>query len=228
MRHPRNPLMNLPQALACLTVSLGLAGCARDFPPQPYGPAERDHMALLAGESDFHSRLELARLHVEHNEMDQADALLQPLVAQDPSHAEALAWYGANNCKIAGRKGPWLMGLDKMMLAKSCLKQIQQALAMAPDDFTIQMIALHTGASVNAFGGLDMARAEMDKLATRVARHPQAYPPTALFSYHYACAAVERAAGNLPATRQHLVQALAFDVSPAHKQQAQRELDPLD
>jgi hypothetical protein len=51
---------------------------------------------------------------VMHNRIDDADALLRQAVKENPQDMEAKAWFAANNCKIAGRAGPWLMGLDKL------------------------------------------------------------------------------------------------------------------
>lgn len=214
-------------AISLLAIPFILAGCAKEFPLQTYTQQETEYVNMLKSSDDVSSRTELARLYFEHNELEKADSLLEKLAAENKDNAEVLAWYGANNCKIAGKKGPWLLGIDKIFLAKACLQQIQDALKKDSENFTIQMIALHTGAAVNAFDSLNMARAEMQKIAGDITKKSDAYTPAALFNYHYASALVELAAENRDAAKEHLTKANSFEVNPSQKQLVQQQLDKL-
>lgn len=162
--------------LAC---GLLLSACAQEFPKQPWSASDSDYRELLAAETDFDSRLELARLYFIHNHIDEADTLLSTLVSEQPDNMQAKAWHGANQCKIAGRKGPWLMGLDKLYGVWRCLGDVQDAVAGAPGDFTVRMVQINTDAEVGLFGSRDRAAGELAKLFETLDAKPDFYAPTA-------------------------------------------------
>ena len=119
-RKPRSTALTRAAALLVLAAGL-LGGCAREFPEVPMSAADAKFAKDLAGQTDPDSRLAYGKLMFMHNHIDEADAALAPLSKAEPDNAEALAWRAANDCKIAGRRGPWLMGLDKLWLVRNCL-----------------------------------------------------------------------------------------------------------
>lgn len=196
-------------ALAALACAV-LAACSQTFPEQRLSADDQAFEASARTQAEPDVKLALGQLYVMHNRIDEADALLSPLVATDPGNAQALAWYGANNCKLAGRRGPWLMGLDKLYLVKRCLDQTERALALAPKDFTVQMVHIETGREVDMFGSFERARQTRDAVQRMVDAQPGAVPADALAQFHLASARIERKLGNGERASQLLLQAAAL------------------
>lgn len=209
-------------ALCCL-----LPGCAQDFPQRAYSEEERAFREMLEQSSEFDSRLALARLYFEHNQLDRADELLRVLVAEEPGDAQALAWYGANNCKRAGRAQPWLMGFYKLYRVYDCLAQVREAAAQAPDDLTAQLVLVNTGAVVDMFGSLDSAEAALEKLLAGREAPGDRYPPGPRAHLFLAAAQVEQARGDQDAARRYLEEVLALDADSATVAMARERLARL-
>jgi len=170
--------MNFRFGVAMVCISL-LPGCSQEFPQKPWSHMDVDYLQVLEAQKDFDSRLEIARLNFSHNLIDEADSLLSKLVKENPNDMEVKAWYAANNCKIVGRKGPWLMGLDKLYGVWVCLEDLQSALDAASDNFTVQMIYINANIEVNMFLSFDKATVLLEKLLTKIDERPNLYEPTA-------------------------------------------------
>lgn len=172
--------------------SMLLTGCMKDFPEMSYNQADADYAKLLQEEiqadNSYAARLQLARLQFEHNQLEQADQLLEQLVKEDANDMEALAWYGANECKLVGEAFPWLMGIDKYQGAKRCLGKVKTALDKAPDNFTVQLIAINTGSAVNLGDSLDWATSTRETLEKSITQNTQNYPAEVV-DYFYLAAA---------------------------------------
>jgi uncharacterized protein HemY len=193
---------------------LALAGCAQVLPVLPLSPDERQYEQSLQSAADNDAKVALGQLYFMHNDIDRADQVLKPVVAADPKNAQALAWYGANNCKLAGRRGPWLMGLDKLLMVRECLQQVDQALAMAPKDFVVQMVHMETGQAVDKFGSLDRAAATQKQVEGELAARPQALPADARAQFWVTAARIERKRGNTARATQLLEQAAKSASAP--------------
>jgi len=204
--------MPAPLKLAAAAAVLALAGCAQVLPVVPLSADERQYEQSLKSTADTDAKIALGQLYFMHNEIDRADAVLAPVVAAEPKNAQALAWYGANNCKLAGARGPWLMGLDKLVMVRSCLQQVDQALALAPKDFTVQMVHMETGAAVDKFGSLDRAAATQKEVERTLAASPQALPADARAQFWVTAARIERLRGNAARAAQ-LLEVAAKDAS---------------
>ncbi len=152
--------------------------CSQEFAEIPLSQESIDFIDMLQHETDADSQLEIARIKFTHNSIDEADELLHALVKVHPEHWEAQAWYGANNCKLAARKGPWLMGFDKLYGVWNCLNQVQTAYDHASDNFTIQMVLVNTFAEVNMFGSLDKAWDVLGTILSQIEDRPEHFPPT--------------------------------------------------
>jgi hypothetical protein len=200
-----------------------LAGCAQSFPELSLSADDRAHESSLRSANDSDAKVALAQMYFGHNLIDQADAVLAPLVAAEPKNAQALAWYGANNCKKAGRRGPWLMGLDKLYLVKQCLVQTDQALALAPGDFTVQMVQMNTGAEVDKFGSLERATQTKAKVEQFITANPTALPGDALAQFYVTAARIERKAGNPEVAKANLERAAKVASAPETKQSIESE-----
>jgi len=196
--------------LFAVTLCVLLLGCAREFAPRDYSEEDRAFRDALMEESDFESRLALARLHFEHNELDAADAILRVLVQEDPDEPQALAWYGASNCKLAGRAQPWLLGFRKLYLVHACLDQVREAAAQAPDDVTVQLVLINTGATVDMFGSLDSAQKSLDRLL-KDGNVQGDFPPSARAHIFLAAAEVRRARGDAQTAQGYLERVLALN-----------------
>ncbi len=165
-----------------------LTGCSQEFPKQAWSKNDTSYRQVLIQQNDYDSRLELGRLNFLHNYIDEANTLLSQAVSENPDDMEAKAWYAANNCKIAGRKGPWLMGLDKLYGVWKCLEDIQMAVANAPHNFTVRMIQINTDAEVDMFGSRNRAAKSMQQLLAEIAEKPNLYDATALTAAYEAAA----------------------------------------
>ncbi len=203
--------MNASRLLSIAAVCALLLGCAREFPQRAYSQEAQAFRDMLLQGSDYDSRLALARLYFEHNEIDKADALLRELVTEDPDDAQALAWFGANNCKLAGRAQPWLMGFYKLYRVYACLDQVRDAAARAPHDLTVQLVLANTGAVVDMFGSLDSAQQALDGLLAGDNAEGDRYPPGPRAHIFLAAAEVNKARGNREAAADYLQSVIALD-----------------
>ena len=186
--------------LIFLLATIILFGCAHSFPILPFDKEELEFKAQLEQDikedkDNIISRLQMARLFFMHNYIDEADTMLQEIVKKAPDNMEALAWYGANNCKKTARSHPWFMGFRKLYLVKKCLGQIKEALKREPDNFTILLISINTGAEVDKFGSLQEAKKNMDALKEKIERDD--YPVDAKAHFYMAAALVEEKIGNI-------------------------------
>ena len=185
-------------ALALSTFLLG--GCVTSFDTIPFTDQEESFKQTLNEEiqssNDEDAKLQLARMMFEHNHLEQADVILSELVNSNADNYEALAWYGANNCKQAGAAIPWAMGVRKMMMVSDCLGQIDSALNSEPDNFTIRLIAINTGSVVKVMGSLDTAVAEKEKLEAEIESKPGLYTADAKSHFYLAAAQTETALEN--------------------------------
>lgn len=205
-RKPRSTALTRAAALLVLAAGL-LGGCAREFPEVPMSAADAKFAKDLAGQTDPDSRLAYGKLMFMHNHIDEADAALAPLSKAEPDNAEALAWRAANDCKIAGRRGPWLMGFDKLWLVRNCLDDLDRAGKLAPQDFTVALVRMRTGAEVNVMGSLDTAKSIRTDLAPKLAT----LPASARAAYLIASARIEAADGKPAEERKLLEQAAALN-----------------
>lgn len=197
-----------------VSLTLLLSGCAQEFALIPFSPEQQASEAQLRALPDMDAKLALAGMYVQHNRIDDADALLSELARSAPDNAQVRAWHGANDCKKAGRKGPWLMGLDKLYLVYRCLDDVQVALAAAPDDFTVQMVQMNTGAEVDMFGSLDAAARTLDRVDAMLARGNSGLAPDVIAQVHVTAAKIERRRGNTTQARGRLVQAARLAATP--------------
>ena len=220
-RHPR-PVAHARHALVLAAVA-ALAGCAQTFPVQGLSADEKAFEKTLLAERASDARVALGQLYFTHNLVDEADAVLEPLVAAEPQNAQALAWYGANNCKKAAARGPWLMGMDKLYMVKQCLAQTDKALALAPADFTVQMVQMNTGLEVDKFGSMERANKTRAQLETQIAAAPQALPGEALAQFYVTAARIERKLGNAAAAASNLDRATRVASTPDTRQSIDSE-----
>ncbi len=189
--------------LACVL----LAACARDFPVTALSPDEQKSEAELHAMQDNDAQLTLASMYVLHNRIDDADAILSPLAVKDGKNPQVLAWKAANDCKLAGRRGPWLMGLDKLWMVRGCLADLETALSGAPDDFTVQMVHMTTASEVDMFGSLARAAATRDRVDALLKQQPAALPPDTQAQFQIVAAAIDRKQGHLDKARTRLAMA---------------------
>jgi hypothetical protein len=215
------------KALSLLAAAALLTGCALEFPETAWSPEEQARLRELQPQTDFDSRLELARLFFMHNRIDDADALLRSLVQEEPGDLEAVAWDAANRCKIAGRKGPWLLGFDKLYLVWDCLSDLDEAVKQAPDHFTVLLIQINTGAEVDMFGSLERAAANWEPLAKKIAKKPEDYTPTARAAFFEASANLEKARHQAGAERDYLQRIIALNADAGSVSRARERLAQL-
>jgi tetratricopeptide (TPR) repeat protein len=214
--------------LVAAVLCVALLGCAQEFPLQQYSAQDGVHRTALQQERDFDSRLALARLYFEHNDLEQADRLLRDLVQEDPNSAEALAWFGANNCKFAARTDDrWLLGLRKLYLTRACLDQVRTAAQRAPDDLTVQLVFVNTGAIADKFGSLDEARGALNRLLAGKRQEGGRYPPGPRAHIFLAAAQVAKASGDAGAAKGYLDRVVALEADPATVATAKERLAGL-
>ncbi len=182
--------------LIAVAAVMTLAGCAQTFPKLPLSPDEQQYEKQLQSAADNDAKVALGQLYFMKNEIDRADEVLSPVVANDPTNAQARAWHGANDCKRAARRGPWLMGMDKLYMVKDCLDQIEAAYKLAPQDFTVQMVRMETGQLVDKFGSLDRAIATQAQVEQLLKTNPEALPAEARAQFRVTAARIERKRGN--------------------------------
>lgn len=188
--------------------SLLLTGCMKDFPEMSYSPEDAEYAKMLQDEiksdNSYAARLQLARLQFEHNQLEQADELLEQLVKEDTSDMEALAWYGANQCKLVGEAFPWLMGIDKYRGAVSCLEKVKTALDKDSGNFSIQLIAINTGSAVNLGDSLSWASSTRETLEKAIVQNPQDYPADVVDYFYLAAAENDLAQDKLESGKTYL------------------------
>lgn len=205
-----------------------LTGCSQEFPQEPWSKSDMEYLQSLDGEQDFDSRLEIARQNFTHNYIDEANALLSELVTENPDDMEAKAWYAANNCKIAGRKGPWLMGLDKLYGVWACLTDIQRASETAPDNFTVQLIQINTYAEVDMFGSRDKATGSLEKLLAKIEKQSDLYAPSAQVAAYETAVRLEALKSTDPQqSRIYLKKIIQLNADPQSVDRANKTLAKL-
>ena len=182
-----------------LAAALIIAGCSKEFPETPLTAEESSLKQMLSTQNDHDSQVQLGRLYFMHNRIDDADALLRQAVKENPQDMEAKAWFAANNCKIAGRAGPWLMGLDKLYGVWTCLSDLQAAANAAADDFIIALIQINTDAEVNMFSSMERAVQNRDRLLKQIEAKPSAYPASAKTAFFESSARLDKLRGKTTA-----------------------------
>lgn len=196
--------LGLGLALACVLFT----GCARDFPVSALSTDEQKSEAELRAMQDVDAQLTLAGMYVQHNRIDEADGILSDLAAKDAKNPQVLAWKAANDCKKAGRRGPWLMGLDKLWMVRGCLADLDAALAAAPDDFVVQMVHMSTSSEVDMFGSLARAAATRDRVDAMLKQQPDSLPPDTQAQFQIVAAAIDRKQGHMEQARARLAAAV--------------------
>jgi len=206
-------IKTIPLALVALT----LGGCVSTFDTIPFSEQEESFKQALTEEikssNDEDARLQLGRMMFEHNYLDEADEELGKLVEENPENYEALAWFGANNCKQAGAAIPWAMGIRKMVMVNECIGQIDTALKAEPDNFTIRLIAINTGSVVKVMGSLDTAVQEKEKLDAEIEKQPDLYTPDAKSHFYLAAAQTETALENKEGAQAYLNKVLELNAN---------------
>ncbi len=162
-------------------------------------------------EGDNDARTALGRLYFMHNRIKEAQDILELAVSTDPKNAEALAWLGANNTKKAGKMFPWLMGIRKLGTLKKGLAQIDKALKMEPNNITVKLISVNTGAEVKRNGSLENAKKLGDQLLAEISKDEGAYPNSAKAAIFVAVAKVEKAQNNNQLAEKYANRALDFE-----------------
>ena len=210
--------------LTLLAALAALAGCAQSFPEMALDDSERAFERMLMEEVDSpEAQLALGQMYFLHNRIDEADRLLSAAAQAEPENAQAAAWLAANDCKRAGRRGPWLLGLDKLYLVHRCLSDVDAALEQAPDDFVVQMVQMNTDAEVDMFGSLEHARATRDRVEARLREQPGALPADAVAQFLVTAARIARVSGNPDGARSYLERAGGAAASPATREQIAME-----
>jgi hypothetical protein len=226
-----NTLTKKSLSITLLGSCLLLGGCIKDFPEMTYNPADTDYAKLLQDEiqsdNSYAARLQLARLQFEHNQLEQADQLLEQLIKEDATDMEALAWYGANRCKLVGESFPWMMGIDKYRGAVKCLGQIKTALDKAPDNFSVQLIAINTGSAVNLGDSLDWATSTRETLEKAITRNPQDYPEDVVDYFYLAAAENDLAQEKLDSGKAYLNKVISQEHNQRLVAQAKNRLASL-
>ena len=212
-----------------LSAGIGvLSGCAQDFPKISMDDNTKTLNEMLnttiAEDDDYDSKVQLASIYFSHNYIDQANELLSSLVSENPNHAEAAAWFGANNCKLAARSTPWLMGLRKLYRVNKCLHQVEEALAKAPDDFTVRLISINTGLEVAMFDAYEKGKTELMSLRSEINTSPNKYPPGALSHYYMAEAKLAGLENDLENKNTYLKKIIALDADSTLVEAAQVEM----
>lgn len=213
--------------LPALILAAGLVGCAQHFPISDLTSDERLFEETLRSDQSSDAKLALAQMYFTHNRIDEADTILGPLVKAEPKNAQAAAWYGANNCKKAARRGPWLMGLDKLYLVKSCLDEVEQALASASDDFVVQMVHMNNGAEVDVFGSLERAKSTKIRVEKSLTANPKILPNDAQAQFYVTAAKIERKAGNASKAATYLDRAATLEAAEKTRKEIDAERQKL-
>ncbi len=199
--------------LTVICVSLLLSACAKSFDKIAYTDSDHEYEKLLVesidDSGDYESKVLLGRFYFEHNELEKADELLESLIEEDENHMEALAWYGANKCKIVADSTPWLMGLRKLYRVNGCLNDVKTALDKGGDNFNIKLVGIHTGSGVNMFDSLEWASDAHEKLSQEIKEKPNKYAPEAIEYFHLASADYHKAAGDQPVAQKLLSEIIA-------------------
>lgn len=204
-----------------------IGGCGKEFPETPWSSADIELRRAIEHQIDYDSRLELARLDFMHNRIDEADALLRELVKENPDDMTAKAWFAANECKIAGRTGPWLLGMEKLYLVWDCLKDLDEAAQKAPDEFTVLLVQMNTDAEVDMYGSMQRALDTRARLEKQIETRPDAYPPSARSAFFETAARIEALRNNPQAATDYWQRIVALNADPDGVERAKREIAAL-
>ncbi|WP_045227325.1 tetratricopeptide repeat protein [Methyloterricola oryzae] len=196
--------------LCLIAVTLLLTGCSRSFPEIPWLPKEQQRQRELQGNIDFASRLELARLYFQHNRIDEASEILDPLVSEQPNNQEAKAWHAANRCKLAERRGPWLLGIDKMVLLWSCMTELERAGHHAGDNLSVALAEIYTDTEVEVFGAKRRAYQAKDRLQQRIESKGEAYTTPEKAAFYQAAALLAFRHGDSAGARDYLKRVISL------------------
>ncbi len=197
--------------------------CARDFPVNALNADEQKSEAELHATQDPDAQLTLASMYVLHNRIDEADSILSGLAAKDGKNPQVIAWKAANDCKLAGRRGPWLMGIDKMVMVRGCLADLDNALAAAPDDFVVQMVQMTTASEVDKFDSLARAAATRDRIDAQLKQQPGTLPPDTHAQFQIVAAAIDRKQGHMDKARARLAVAVPLITTESTRNQLAQE-----
>jgi len=206
-----------------LLLCVSLAACARDFPVSPLNVDEQKSEVELRSMEDNDAQLALASMYVLHNRIDDADGILSSLAVKDGKNPRVLAWKAANDCKKIGRRGPWLMGFDKLYMVRGCLADLNAALAAAPDDFVVQMVQMTTASDVDMFGSLERAAATRDRVDAMLKKQPDALPADTQAQFQVVAATIDRKQGQKDKAAARLALAAPLIKAESTRDQFMRE-----
>jgi tetratricopeptide (TPR) repeat protein len=215
------------KTVLALAAAAFIGGCGKEFPETPWSPADLEMRQAVEHQTDYDSRLELARLYFMHNRIDEADALLRELVEENPEDMTAKAWFAANECKIAGRTGPWLLGMEKLYLVWDCLKDLDEAVQKAPDDFTVLLVQMNTDAEVDMYGSMQRALDTRARLEKQIEAKPDDYPPSARSAFFETAAHIEALRNNPQSAKDYWQRIVALNADPDGVERAKREIAGL-
>lgn len=218
--------------LGCLVLMSALSsGCMKEFKELAYSTDDAEFAKMLqkeiAEENSSAARVQLGRLAFEHNRLAEAEEVLAPVLQAEPDDMEALAWFGANECKQVGAAFPWLLGIDKYRGAVSCLGKVKTALDKAPDNFSVQLIAINTGSAVNFKDSLVWATRTREILEAAITQNPQNYPAEVVDYFYLAAAENDLAHGKVDSAKTYLSKVVSLNRSPRLVQVANQRLQSI-
>jgi hypothetical protein len=168
----------------------------------------------ISADNDADSRLALARLYFDYHAHEDADKILSRLTREFPGEMEYLAWYGANNCKLAKEMFPWAFGMEKLYPVAKCLKQIDAALGPDPINYPVLMVKLNTAYEVDMFGSLASARDNIKTFDEHLKKRRAGYAKRDLAEYYYIAALIAQKSEDHQAADRYLARIIQDRSSP--------------
>ncbi len=208
-----------------------ISSCAQKYDRLPLTDSDQEFREMLQEsirqDNSFDARLQLATLLFEYNHITEANTLLENLTYEQPDSMEALAWYGANKCKIVRESQPWLLGIRKLSRVKSCLAMVKTALDTEPKNFTVQLVAINTGSLVNMNNSLEWATQARESLNNAMQEAPNKFPPSVTAYFKLAAAENELAFGNIDNAKNFLEDVISQNSSDRLSNFAAQRLSQL-
>jgi hypothetical protein len=103
---------------------------------------------LAHNKNDSAVQGQLGAIYSLHNHLDEAQHLLEASIASEQNPL-TLAWLSGTRAKQAGAMFDPLMGLRKLYLLHSACANMNDAVAMDPDNFEVRIVRLATFAPTN-------------------------------------------------------------------------------
>ncbi len=130
-------------------VAWSMGAYPKSFDVQPYTPDESETISDLTEEINENPnepdvRAELGTLYFQHNDLDKAEDLLREVVELNPSDAEALAIYSANEAKQSGAMWDFTWGIMKLNRLGNAVDGLDRAVDIDPDNFTVRLFRMNT------------------------------------------------------------------------------------